>query len=143
MTINDRINDRLKKLLEYVSILEKYENITLLELKDNDKRSIVERNLHLACEVVIDVSNLLNSELRLPPEESSKGSIISLGKAKVLDEEFANKLSNLAPFRNVLVHDYLEIDYQVVVDVMNNKLSDFKMFAKNIAEFLITYAPTN
>ena len=142
MNINDRINTRLKKLLEYVEILEKYNQISLDDLKDNDKRSVIERNLHLACEVVIDVANLLNSQLRLPPEESSKGSIISLGKASVLEEDFANRLSGLAPFRNVLVHDYLEIDYRVVVDVMNNKLNDFKLFAKNIAEFLQN-PPTN
>ncbi|MEK7550523.1 MAG: DUF86 domain-containing protein [Patescibacteria group bacterium] len=142
MTIKDRISARLKKLLEYNSVLERFSDITIEELKNDDKRSIIERNLHLACEVVIDVANLLNSEFRLPPEESSKGSIISLGKAKVLDPEFANKLSDLAPFRNVLVHDYLEIDYNIVVDVMNNKLNDFRLFAKKIAEFLQT-SPTN
>ena len=86
--------------------------------------------------ILIDIANLLNAEYRLPPASDNKESIITLGEAGILEREFARELSGLAPFRNVLVHDYLTVDYKVVVDVLNNKLNDFRKFAKIIAGFL-------
>lgn len=137
MNIKDRVNLRLKKLLQYVNKLSKYQGVTSEELSnDSDKRDIIERNLHLACEIVIDVANILNSEFKLPPASDNKLSIITLGEAGILEKKYAEELSGLAPFRNVLVHDYLEIDYEIVVDVLNNKLDDFEKFAKIIAGFL-------
>lgn len=137
MDIKDRVNLRLKKLLQYVSRLKKYRGISSNEiLKDLDKRDVIERNLHLACEIVIDVANILNSEFKLPPASDNKLTILTLGEAGILEKKFAEELSGLAPFRNVLVHDYLEIDYEIVVDVLNNKLEDFSMFSKIIAGFL-------
>ena len=137
MDLKDRINTRLKKLLEYTDRLEEYRGVSAESLVgDPEKQAIVERNLHLACEVVIDIANLLNAEYRLPPASDNKESIITLGEAGILEREVARELSGLAPFRNVLVHDYLTVDYKVVVDVLNNKLNDFRKFAKIIAGFL-------
>lgn len=137
MDLKDRVNLRLKKLLQYSNRLKKYQGINSEELvNDTDKRDIIERNLHLACEIVIDVANQLNSEFKLPPASDNKLSIMTLGEAGILEKKFADELSGLAPFRNVLVHDYLEIDYKVVAEVLNNRLSDFQKFAKIIAEFL-------
>lgn len=137
MSTIDRINLRLKKLLQYVNKLKKYKGITSEELiNDSDKRDIIERNLHLACEIVIDTANSLNSEFRLPPPSDNKFAIMTLGEAGILEKKFAEELSGLAPFRNVLVHDYLELDYKIVADVLNNRLEDFVKFAKIVADFL-------
>lgn len=124
-------------MLEYVNRLKKFQGITKKEIMDDaDKRAIIERYLHLASEAVIDIANILNSEYRLPPAEDNKELILTLGEAGILEKKFADELSGLAPFRNVLVHDYLEVDYEIVVDVLNNKLFDFEKFSKIIAEFL-------
>lgn len=137
MSINERIIQRLKKLNEYVTFLKEFKDVTKESLEtDKYKRAIVERNLHLACEIVIDIANILNSEFRLPPASDNKLSIMTLGEAGILEKKFAEELSGLAPFRNVLVHDYLEVDYEIVADVLNNKLDDFEKFAKIIAGFL-------
>ena len=130
-------------MIQYVDRLKKFQGITKEEiLIDIDKRSIIERNLHLASEAVIDIANILNSEYKLAPASDNKELIITLGEAGILEKEYAKELSGLAPFRNVLVHDYLEIDYEIVVNVLNNKLNDFYKFAKIIAEFL-QKKPTN
>ena len=50
---------------------------------------------------------------------------MTLGEAGILEKKFADELSGLAPFRNVLVHDYLEVNYEIVINVLNNKLDDF------------------
>jgi uncharacterized protein YutE (UPF0331/DUF86 family) len=39
-------------------------------------------------------------------------------------------------FRNILVHDYLEVDRKIVYDVMQNHLQDLEELKKVFAEFL-------
>lgn len=133
----DKINLRLKKMLSYVARLKKFVPVTVKELRDNDdKSSIIERNLQLACEAVLDVANLLSAEFRFPPAEDNKESIVILGKEGVLDKKFAEKFKKMAGFRNILVHDYLEIDYGKVAGIMNEGLIDFEKFAKAVARYL-------
>ncbi|PIP62077.1 hypothetical protein COW99_00120, partial [Candidatus Roizmanbacteria bacterium CG22_combo_CG10-13_8_21_14_all_38_20] len=50
--------------------------------------------------------------------------------------EFSRKFASVASFRNILVHDYMEIDYDEVADKINNHLGDFDIFAKSVARFL-------
>lgn len=133
----DRINLRLKKLLEYVELLKRYKGVNAYELeKDSTKRGVTERYLQLACEVVLDIANLLNAEYRFRPAQDSKDSIVILGEQKILERKFADKFSDMAGFRNILVHDYLKIDYEKVAEIINNRLSDFETFAKAVAKFL-------
>jgi uncharacterized protein YutE (UPF0331/DUF86 family) len=39
-------------------------------------------------------------------------------------------------FRNILVHDYLEIDPDQVYDLLQSKLPDFDKFARAIITFI-------
>ena len=134
----DKIHIKLKNLVEYTKILNNYKNIQLYELESNvEKRGAIERYLHLATETVLDIANLLNAEYKFRPAESSKDSIIILGEEGVLAKKFAEKLSSMAGFRNILVHDYMKIDYSIVLDVLKNSLSDFNRFAKEVAKFLL------
>lgn len=137
MDVIDRINLRLKKLLEYIALLKEYQGITSKQLMEDPKtRGVVERYLQLACEVVLDVANLLNAEYRFRPPEDSRDSVVVLGEERVLDKTFADEFSNIAGFRNILVHDYIKIDYTKVADNLNNRLTDFEKFAQQVARFL-------
>jgi uncharacterized protein YutE (UPF0331/DUF86 family) len=99
----DKINLRLKKLLQYVEDLKKYRGITAY---------------------------------RFRPPDSHKDAIIILGEEGVLPKEFAAEISGIAGFRNLLVHDYIKIDYDKVADKVNNRLGDFVTFAKSVAKYL-------
>jgi uncharacterized protein YutE (UPF0331/DUF86 family) len=39
-------------------------------------------------------------------------------------------------FRNILVHDYLEVDLKIVYDVLQNRLDDLEELKKIFASFL-------
>jgi len=39
-------------------------------------------------------------------------------------------------FRNVLVHDYLDIDLSLVYDILINRLKDFEKIKRAFAQFL-------
>lgn len=62
--------------------------------------------------------------------------LIQLGEVGVLSKKFAENFSGIAGFRNVLVRNYMEIDYDEVADKVNNRLGDFETFAKAVASYL-------
>ena len=132
----DKVALRLQKLENFVKSLEKHKGITVEKLvSDRMLEAAIERELELACESVLDIARLIVADQRLGIPEDSKGYILALGKAEILDDDFAVPFSKIAGFRNILVHMYLDIDYKEVADKVNNRLGDFEIFARSIAKY--------
>ena len=136
LQITDKINLRLKALEEYVKILKSLQGLKASEIEENvDNRAKAERYLQLAAETCLDIAELVISNQRLRIPETSRDTIEILGDAGILDKDFAYEFAKIAGLRNILVHDYLEIDYGVIVQIINHRLEDFNHFAQKIAQF--------
>jgi uncharacterized protein YutE (UPF0331/DUF86 family) len=61
--------------------------------------------------------------------------ILLMGELEVLSAEFARRLAPLAGFRNVLIHEYLLVDWDQVYKGLQN-LDDLNYFAKEIQTWL-------
>ncbi|MEW6282815.1 MAG: HepT-like ribonuclease domain-containing protein [Candidatus Eremiobacterota bacterium] len=61
--------------------------------------------------------------------------ILTLGRQGVLPMAFAEKISAMAQFRNVLVHAYLHINRGLVYDFLS-RLDDFDTFARHVEAWL-------
>lgn len=132
----DKINIRLKKIFEYLDYLREFQGIGVEELeRDFQKRGAVERYFQLTIEAVLDIANLLNAEYRFRPAEDGRESILILGEEGILPKKFAKDFSGVSGFRNILVHDYLKIDYKKVVENLRH-LADFEKFAQAVAQYL-------
>lgn len=132
----DKINTRLEALREYVQILKSLKGITGKQLvKDISKRAKAERFLQLAIEACVDIAELVVSDQRLPVPKTSKEAIEILGQQGIIDKKFTSEFAPAVGFRNILIHDYLKIDYDQVADKINNRLVDFEKFAQSIAKF--------
>ncbi len=57
-----------------------------------------------------------------------------LGREKIIPEELADGLSDLAGFRNVLVHIYWGLNLEEVYGVLQNDLDVLKDFMKCVKE---------
>jgi uncharacterized protein YutE (UPF0331/DUF86 family) len=128
---------RLSKLNEYVQLLEK--------LRSHPKQSIlndpfiygnVERYLQLAIQSIIDVSNHILAERNINGIVDYRDMLQRLGKEGILTPEFAAKIAPMAGLRNILVHDYLEIDRAKLYDILIEHIGDFKEFGKQIRKIL-------
>ncbi|MEA2084638.1 MAG: DUF86 domain-containing protein, partial [Thermodesulfobacteriota bacterium] len=53
-----------------------------------------------------------------------------------ITREMEEKWIRMIGFRNILVHDYLDIDRHTVFDVLQNNLKDFEKIKRSFAEFL-------
>lgn len=59
-----------------------------------------------------------------------------LGQAGLISEDLAEELSDVAGFRNVLVHIYWQIDLDQVYGVLQNDLKTLKFFLQEVKRLL-------
>ena len=95
-----------------------------------------ERYLQLAIQAVLDVSNHIVADMNLNLPADSKELFEVLAKHKILSSRLSRKLTPMAGFRNVLVHEYLEIDRHRVYRALKHDLGDFERFIKAVSKLL-------
>lgn len=133
----EKIYSRIENLKSYVKILEGLQNITLEELdKEPIKKGALERYLQLSIEACVDIAEMIISDQRLSTPQTATEAVEILGQEGILDSDFAKEFSKAVGFRNILIHDYVRIDYQLVLENLKNNLSDFHRFIKEILQFL-------
>lgn len=54
----------------------------------------------------------------------------------LIDEELREKWTDMVGFRNILVHEYVDIDRQTVYDILQNDLRDLEALKRVFARFL-------
>ncbi len=107
-------------------------------LEDENLQAIVERRLQLAIQVCMDIANYLIAQLGLTSPDEPENVFAVLGREQVIDPTLARHMVGMVRFRNILVHDYLEIDMLIVYQNLTAELDDFDHFAQQIiARFLV------
>jgi uncharacterized protein YutE (UPF0331/DUF86 family) len=103
--------------------------------KDHLKQDAIAANLQRAAEQVIDLANhvIRKGKLGLPKE--SKESFEILATAKVIPQELADKLKGMVGFRNIMVHQYQEMDIKIMMDVIEHRIDDLVVFTTHVMEF--------
>jgi uncharacterized protein YutE (UPF0331/DUF86 family) len=102
---------------------------------DLDTRWAIERGLLLCAQNALDIAtHLAASAGRDAPDYAT--AIDALGDLGVLPAEFARRFRGVAGFRNVLVHGYLDLSLERVVELLTTGLDDFAEFARHVEESL-------
>lgn len=132
-----KVDKQLKMLDNYLSILSRLSNINYNEFI-NDPRNYgsAERFLQLAIETTLNIGNHIISIHNFEAPKDYSDIFIILGDHGVLPKGFAKELTNMARFRNRLVHIYWEIDTSRVYTIIQTKLKDFEDFKGYILKFL-------
>lgn len=95
-----------------------------------------ERGLQVAAQALFDVGNhLLSGAFSERPAEYA--AIPSRLRAHgVISEALEERLRGLAGFRNLLVHDYVRVDFGRVRELLDTRLDDFDVFAAEVERWL-------
>ena len=106
-------------------------------LNDDNIQTIVERKLQLAIQACMDIASYLIGQLGLTALDEPHNIFAVLGQEGVISRELAGRMVGMVRFRNILVHDYLEIDATIVHRNLTEELEDFDQFSQEIiARFL-------
>lgn len=125
----DELNERLSRL----------EPLRNKAREDFDEdaylRDIVERNLEIAAQCCIDIGNRIISLEKAQKPRDYHETIIRMGELGVLPPDFARSLAPIAGFRNILVHEYLSVDWDEVYRQLQH-LDELTRFAESIGRWL-------
>ena len=105
-------------------------------LKDPDKIGSSKYNFIVAIESCIDMCNHVISRNGYRVPEDYGDTFRVMGDVEAIDSDFSEELTNMAKFRNRLVHLYWEIDDRQLYEILQTRLDDFKKFLDSMARFL-------
>ena len=132
MLDRERILAKIDVLDRYLKELREILPASFGEYRKIEKRRASERLLQVSIECVIDICGMLVTGLRLglPAEEDDL--FEKLEQAGIISSSRKQSLKKMRGFRNILVHEYGEVDDTIVFDALQNNLNDFEAFKKEI-----------
>lgn len=105
---------------------------------DLDAQDVLVLNLSRAVQVCVDIGAHLLGSLDQPVPATMGETFIRLAEAAVLDAALADRLRRAVGFRNIAVHNYDAIDWQIVMALSGAPLQDFEDFARAIVGYTAT-----
>jgi len=135
MTNTAVIENKISVVKKYLKTLERYTKYSQKEIESNvDIKGAVERYLYLAVQATIDLAEAVVSFRHFRKPTTLREGFDILHEEDILDDNLAEQLTKMVGFRNIIVHDYEEVDYDVVYDILHNRLKDIEAFLKIVAK---------
>lgn len=131
----DRVEARIQRLEELIERLDEVRQAgEETYLANEQQRAATERWLQVAVQICIDLGTQLVSEQSARPPSDYAEVFTILGQKGVIPSELAQRLSDAAKQRNLIVHLYMEIDDRAVFASLAH-LDDLREFATSVQRF--------
>lgn len=125
----DVIKKRLNQLSTSLNKIERFKEISLKEfLQDDIIQDVVEYNLFIGINMMIDIATHIVVDNNMGNPETLGGAFDILNKQKYLSEDESKTYRNMVGLRNILSHEYVNIDKTMIYDILKNNLIDIKQF---------------
>ena len=89
-----------------------------------------------AIEGCVDVAHHIGSSESWQAPDTNAGAIRILGEHRVITAEVATSVARSVGFRNVLVHQYIEVDDAIVIDALG-RLDDLRAFVSQVSGWIL------
>ena len=133
MTNFSAIENKISLVKKYLKILTRYKKFSREQIeKDVDIRGMVERYLYLGIQASIDLAEAIISLKNFRKPTTLSENFYILEEEKIISKKLAEEMANLVGLRNILSHQYGKINYDIVYDVLQNKLGIMEEFINRI-----------
>lgn len=129
----ERVRSLLRRLSGDVTDLAR-EDPDVLATDDRGLRA-VKYSFVTAIEAAIDVAQHLCASEQWGAPSSNADAFRLLARQEVVDDDLARRLAAAVGFRNVLVHEYVDVDDARVVAALG-ELDDLRAFVRAVEEYL-------
>ena len=134
MIYNGIIAKKIEHIQERILKLESLKPLSIKILNDDFfLKSGIERTLQVGIEAMIDIAERIISIEGITPATTSFNALKRLQDLKILKD--ADRYKRMIQFRNFIVHRYESIDSEIIVDICNSILDDFKFFLNEIESY--------
>ena len=129
--IVERKLDSLQRCIERV-ITRRPSSVEALKA-DIDLQDVLVLNISRAVQICVDLATHLLSNLPLPPPDTMGAAFEQLAEAGILEANLSLRMRKAVGFRNIAVHAYDTIDWEIVYAIATERLPDFKDFARTVS----------
>lgn len=107
-------------------------------LHDLDLQDIIAINLTRSIQLCVDIGAHIIASKDVSAPDTMGQTFDVLAQVNVINTNLATQLKKAVGFRNIAVHNYEEIDWNIVHALTVQNLDDFSEFAKIIASMPMT-----
>ena len=128
------IQKRIEEIIKMIKRLErllKESNFT-----NEDDLYLAERLMERLITSAIDINQHLLADLTETVANTYKESFIKLSNLNILNRDLAEKLSKSAGLRNLLTHEYLDLDKSIFIESCKTGVEDYKDYLKSLQAFI-------
>lgn len=123
------VENKISAAKKYLKILADYRQYSKAEIENSvERRGAVERYLYLLTQTTIDLAETIISFKKLRKPTTLTESFYILEEEQIISAVLAAAMAKMVGFRNILSHEYAKINYEIVVDVLKNKMTDIEKF---------------
>ena len=131
------IEERLRFIRDNVAQLRSRRNISFAQYQDDIVlRGFIEHSFHNTIEACLDVGKAIIREEGLRHPKDNADVFRVLCEEGIVPVKFLARLIDLARFRNVLVHEYADIEPATVYGKFKRRLGDFDHYVNLIQIYL-------
>lgn len=103
--------------------------------QDWTKQDSILLNLERACQASISAALRIIKLQQLGLPKESRDTFAILRAQNIIPDDLAASLQAMVGFRNIAVHNYRELDLNIVETILATKLDDFRRFASLLLKF--------
>lgn len=93
-------------------------------------------NIQRACQQSIDLSMYLCSKLAFGIPKSSRDSFILLKENNVITEDMSKLMEKMVGFRNVVIHEYQEVELEIIKFIVEKGREDFLKYTNEVLNYI-------
>lgn len=131
------LEEKLESLRRCIQRIEDKRTASAAELsRDPDRQDIIALNLTPAVQICVDIGAHIIADSEEPAPQTMGQVFDELADIKLINETLASRMKAAVGFRNIAVHNYRRIDWQIVHAITHQGLDDFKEFARAVARLI-------
>ncbi len=104
-------------------------------IRDIDLQDILVINLTRAVQISVDIGSHIISSANQPMPQTMGDVFTRLQELDAISQETSERLRKAVGFRNIAVHSYEAINWEIVYAICRNSLRDFRQFAQEICRY--------
>lgn len=132
------IDKRIAKIQQELRYLEEFQDFTFDDVaKDYKTHHVVERIIEVVVGFAIDINqHIIVEQGKGDLPFDFKESFLLLTDLAVYPKEFAERISNSAGLRNILVHDYAKLDERKFYNSIKDSYKDYTQYCRYVIDYL-------
>jgi len=135
MVDRDLVFEKIKNIQNCLKRIRDVTQFNPNSLDDLNIQDIFVLNLQRAVQSTIDLAAHVVASEGLGVPEKLKENFTLLEKAKIISPECTKKMMLMVGFRNIAVHEYQEIDIEILKSILIQHVADIEKFYIDILQF--------